>query len=224
MLEFDLHQGWTKGLRIVFENAPKSQNINLKTALHVEQVHGDEIHFLKESDLKAPSPLSIADGIFVQGDFFKQSKRPVLIKTADCIPLFLIDRESQAFAALHVGWRGLAKGLHTKLFKQGHLNPKTTWAWVGPSLSGPQFEVKEDMWSQFKKSEEVKYFSRTPSANTRHFHAWSLLEDELNEFGIDMVYNVEENTYSNEEYFSHRRSSQLGVKREGNNFSWCQFF
>jgi len=223
-LEFDLHQGWSRGLRLVFENDERSQAFNLKLALHVEQVHGDEIHFLSDADMKAPSPLAKADGIFVQGDSFKSSKRPILIKTADCMPVFLIDRESQALAALHVGWRGLAKGIHTKLFKQGQMDPKTTWAWVGPSLSGDNFEVREDMWSQFSEGNNEKYFARTPDPTLRQFHAWKLLEDELSALGVGLVYNVEENTLSNAEYFSHRRSLKEGVERKGNNYSWCQFF
>lgn len=223
MLEFDLHQGWSRGLRLVFENAERSLAFNAKLALHVDQVHGDHIHHLSEADLKAASPIAKADGIFVQGDFFKSSKRPLLIKTADCMPVFLIDRESQALAALHVGWRGLAQGIHTKLFRQGLMDPKTTWAWVGPSLGEENFEVREDMWSQFREAKDPQFFVPTPDPSVRKFNAWKFIETQLSALGVGLIYNVEEDTFSNTEYFSHRRSLKEGVERKGNNYSWCQF-
>ncbi len=236
-LEFDLHQGWSRGLRICFEDAASSAVFNPKLALHVEQHHGDEIHPLTEADLTKPSPIAKADGILALGDFFKSSKRPLLIKTADCIPLFLVDRETHAVAAIHAGWRGLARGIHTKLFRQGLLDPKTTWAWVGPSMSGEGFEVREDMWQQFaphaRKGVETlgrdplrdeRFFSRESETQTRLFHAWTFLEEELKALGVMLVYNVETNTFSENAYNSYRRSSRKGEKLTGHNYSWCRFF
>jgi polyphenol oxidase len=172
MLEFDLQQGWTKGLKMVFENAASSASFNSKVALHIEQKHGDHIHMLSESDLLKSSPICEADGIYVQGDFYKNSKRPLLIKTADCVPLFLIDKETQALAVIHAGWRGLQKGIHTKLFQQGHLDPKNTWAWIGPSMNGKGFEVREDMWSQFSLASDPEIFEATKDPNIRLFYPW----------------------------------------------------
>jgi copper oxidase (laccase) domain-containing protein len=198
-LEFDLHQGWSRGLRLTFENASSSSGFNTKVALHVDQHHGDEIHSITESDLSKISPIARADGMLIQGDFYKSCKRPLLIKTADCIPLFLVDRESQALAAIHAGWRGLAKGIHTKLFRQGHMNPKTTWAWVGPSMSGEGFEVREDMWSQLppQSQRDESIFSAGQNSDARIFHAWRFLEEELKSLGVVLVYNVEINTFAN---------------------------
>jgi len=225
MLEFDLHQGWTRGLRIGFENAETSQAMNPKTALHVEQVHGDEIHILTEGDLQRPSPLSKADGILVQGDFYRHCKRPLLVKTADCAPIVLVDRESQALAIIHAGWRGLSKGIHTKLFRQGHLQPKTTWAWIGPCMSGEGFEVRDDMWTAFAPSvqRDPRIFSPSGNAETRIFNSWTFIEDDFQKLDVNMVYNVETNTFSDPAYHSYRRSTREGKKLEGHNYSWCRF-
>ncbi len=225
MLEFDLHQGWTRGLRIGFENIETSALFNPKLAISVEQVHGDEIHALSEADLLKPSPLLKADGLLVQGDFYRNCKRPLMVKTADCAPIVIVDRESQALAIIHAGWRGLAKGIHTKLFRQGHFQPKTTWVWIGPCMSGAGFEVREDMWSQFPQSvqRDPRVFGTTKNPETRLFHAWTFIEDDFKKLDVNMVYNVEVNTYSDTAYHSYRRATHEGAKLTGHNYSWCRF-
>lgn len=223
-MEIDLHQGWSKGLRICFEEAKTSDQFNIKTALHVEQVHGDSIYFVGPEDQKKISPIAKADGMFAQGDFIKSFKRPLLIKTADCVPLVLIDRESEAVAIIHAGWKGLAKGIHTKLIDEGYFIPKTTWAWIGPSLSGEHFEVEEDLWSQFSEADNPEIFEKTTNPVKRIFHPWRLLKNTFEERGLDVIYNGEENTFSNEAFYSHRRSVQRNEERKGSNYTWIKFF
>ncbi|MEO5666547.1 MAG: polyphenol oxidase family protein [Bdellovibrionota bacterium] len=226
MLEFDLHQGWTRGLRIGFENIETSAAFNPKLALSVEQTHSDDIHVLSDVDFSKASPIATADGILVLGDSFKNCKRPLMVKTADCAPIVIVDRESQALAIIHAGWRGLAKGIHTKLFKQGHFQPKTTWVWVGPCMSGTGFEVREDMWKNFPLSvqRDPRIFAVTKNAETRIFHPWTLIEDDFKALDVNLIYNVEVNTYADASYHSYRRSSHEGTKLAGHNYSWCKFF
>ncbi len=223
-MEFDLQKGWSKGLRICFEDAISSDAFNLKIALHVEQVHGCDIYEVGPDDLSKISPLAKADGLLVQGSFFRNFKRPLLIKTADCIPLILIDREAEAIAILHAGWRGLSKGIHTKLIEQGHFTPQKTWAWIGPSLSGRHFEVREDMWSQFKEADDSSIFEHTPDEAIRLFHPWALLQKSYEELGLEVIYNPEVNTYSNEAFYSHRRSLHKKEQRKGSNYTWLRFY
>lgn len=222
--EFDLHQGWTKGLRICFEDAQHSDAFNAKVALHVEQVHGRDIHFVTSEDMAKVSPIAKADGLFVQGDEFKSSKRPLLIKTADCIPLVLVDRESESLALIHAGWRGLQQGIHTRLIDEGHFEIEKTWAWIGPSLSGENFEVREDMWSQFEEQNDPEIFAPTSDPSIRHFHPWVLLQKTYEQMGLEVIYNCEENTYENKAFYSHRRSTQKGEERKGSNYTWVRFY
>jgi YfiH family protein len=226
MLEFDLHQGWTKGLRFGFENAETSAKFNPKLALHVEQTHSDRIHALSDADFAKASPIAKADGILVLGDSYKSCKRPLMIKTADCAPLIFVDKQSQSLALVHAGWRGLAQGIHTRLFRERHMDPKSTWIWIGPCMSGDGFEVREDMWSNFERSvqRDPRVFAPTANPETRIFHSWTFLEDEFNALGVNMVYNVEVNTFADESFHSYRRSTHRGEKLAGHNYSWCRFF
>ncbi len=223
-MEFDLQKGWSKGLRICFEEASSSDDFNIKTALHVKQVHGDKIYDVGPEDLMKISPLAEADGMMVQGDFFRSFKRPLLIKTADCVPLILIDREAETIAIIHAGWRGLAQGIHTKLIDQGHFEPSKTWAWIGPSLSGREFEVKEDMWSQFPEHKDPTIFEPGPTSDIKYFHTWKYLEKCYDDLGLEVIYNPEVSTYSNEAFYSHRRSIHRNEERKGHNYTWLRFY
>ena len=52
-------------------------------------------------------------GMLGQGDALLENTPGsiVAVKTADCIPLLLVDGEHRAVAAVHAGWRGTAAGI-----------------------------------------------------------------------------------------------------------------
>jgi len=226
-LEFDLSQGWSRGLRIVFANAAESAAFNPKVSFHVDQVHGAKIVPVSAADQSRPSPLEEGDGIQVQGDWFRSCKRPLLIKTADCLPLFYIDRMNQSIAAVHAGWRGLQKGIHLRPFESGNFNPKTTWVWCGPSLN--DFEVRPDMWEQFPADQRrTPIFLPTATPEVLRFSPWEFLTAEFKKTGVDLFYNTEVNTSENESFWSYRREknrSNLDPNNrcKGSNYSWISF-
>jgi YfiH family protein len=225
-LEFPLAQGWSKGLHIGFEDAETSQLLNLDRCFHVEQVHGKEIYQVSPSDLKRVGPLAKADGLFVQGDWFKVCPRPVVIKTADCVPLFLIDRQSESVCALHAGWRGLQQGIHRLPFERGWMDPKFTWAWMGPCLNGQNFEVGEDMWKSFPLDQQrnSNIFKTHLNPEKRYFETWEFVTMEFQKLGVDLVYNVEVDTFEDPSFASYRRARKSGQeKSETRNLSWAAF-
>lgn len=226
-LEYDLSQGWSRGLKIIFGNAETSKNFNLKTAFHLKQVHGNQITRLGSSDITRPSPLEESDGMMLQGDWYRSCKRPLLIKSADCVPLFYIDRMSESLAAVHAGWRGIQKGIHLKPFETGDFNPKTTWVWCGPSLNN--FEVKSDMWKQFPASRIcAPFFNPGADAETKLFSPWEYLAADFKKLGVDIFYNCEVNTQEDADFWSYRREKNAGRLTEdgrsaGLNYSWISF-
>jgi copper oxidase (laccase) domain-containing protein len=226
-MEFDLSQGWSRGLKIIFGDIEASKQFNLKTAFHVKQVHGNQITRIASTDITRPSPLEESDGMILQGDWFRSCKRPLLIKAADCLPLFYIDRISQSLAAVHAGWRGIQKGIHLKPFESGDFNPKTTWVWCGPSLN--HFEVKSDMWKQFPQARlTAPFFTAGVDSETRLFSPWEYLAADFKKIGVDIFYNAEVNTQDDESFWSYRREKQAGRldaegKCAGLNYSWMGF-
>ncbi|HEY6950828.1 MAG TPA: peptidoglycan editing factor PgeF [Bacteroidota bacterium] len=75
------------------------------------------------------------------------------VTVADCVPIFLYDREQKIVACVHAGWRGtqqqiLLNTIRTMKQEFGSL-PETTLAFIGPSAAACCYEIGEDVAKQF---------------------------------------------------------------------------
>ncbi len=74
------------------------------------------------------------------------------VLTADCVPLFLVDRASPAAALVHGGWRGLAAGIVEaaleRLFAWG-VKGADLVAWIGPSIGPCCYPVGREVADAF---------------------------------------------------------------------------
>lgn len=118
--------------------------VNIKTMIFLNQVHGDEI--IHKTN-KFPS-FPIADGIFTT-----QQNLALCIKTADCVPIFLFDKEHKVIAAVHAGWRGTAlKILKKTISKMEHFyktKPENTYLFIGPAIGQCCYEVGKEVYEVF---------------------------------------------------------------------------
>ena len=73
------------------------------------QVHGSLVRIVSESDRALP-PLAEVP-IDCDGLATAQRGLPVVVFTADCVPVLLCDPDAPAAAALHCGWKGTAKDM-----------------------------------------------------------------------------------------------------------------
>ena len=229
-IEIELGQGWSKNLQIAFEDKVSSAAMSARPAglLALKQVHGAQICEVDETHLqKQGDDLQIVgegDGLIARGEAFRRSGRKLLIRTADCVPLIYVDAKSEVVVALHAGWRGLLQGIHRLPFEKRWMDPLTTWAWIGPSLNGDNFDVRADMWSQFAEASDLQIFERTNDEQIRHFYPWRLIERDLAALKVELVYNVETNTLANEEWASFRRATRAGLAKSPDfNWSWVGF-
>jgi len=69
----------------------------------------------------------------------------ICVKTADCVPVFLVDRIKKVIAAVHAGWRGTALGITAKSIRlmqnQYGSQPRDLLAAIGPSIGRCCYEV-----------------------------------------------------------------------------------
>ena len=73
-----------------------------------KQVHSNQVQMVKK-----PGILDSTDGVI------SNRKDIVLsVQVADCIPLFLVDRETGYFGLIHSGWRGTAAEIGIKAISQ----------------------------------------------------------------------------------------------------------
>ena len=100
----------------------------------LKQVHGTRVVPIDSDDFANGPPEADAVIAHHVGDL-------CVVQTADCLPVLLCGVDGREVAAIHAGWRGLAAGIIEKTVGRMHTVPSNLIAWLGPSISQPNFEV-----------------------------------------------------------------------------------
>lgn len=76
------------------------------------------------------------------------------VRTADCIPVLLVDTRSRAVAAVHAGWRGTSQHICAKtvaaMRRQFGSRPEDLAAAIGPGIGPCCYEVGAEVAVQFR--------------------------------------------------------------------------
>jgi polyphenol oxidase len=79
--------------------------------------------------------------------------RLVGVKTADCLPVLLVDPEHKAVAAVHAGWRGTAKRIApaaaSAMCRHFGTRPHNLHAAIGPGIGQCCYEVGPEVAAEF---------------------------------------------------------------------------
>lgn len=169
----------------------------------LDQVHSAEV----EEVYKAQSEVIAAkDGLY--------SKRPNLIlavKTADCLPLILSHKDGREISALHVGWRGLYKGIIEKALSFFKCDLKEINAWLAPSISAGNYEVGEDVFYAFLNTDNgsISSFQETEKTGKWLFNLKQESVRRLEQKGVKIFTN-NLCTYKDKKlFYSYRRNGNL---------------
>lgn len=87
---------------------------------------------------------------------------PLIVYTADCVPILLVDPVSKVIGSVHAGWRGTVAGIAAKTVEKmvevyGCL-PENIHAAIGPSIGPDNYEVDEGV---IKSIVECPYLDTT---------------------------------------------------------------
>jgi YfiH family protein len=94
-------------------------------------------------------------GVLGQGDALLENTpgAAVAVKTADCIPILLVDERRRAVAAVHAGWRGSAARIATEAVTHMHARFGThaadLHAAIGPGIGKCCYEVGPEVAAHF---------------------------------------------------------------------------
>jgi polyphenol oxidase len=132
--------------------------IPLDNFLVLNQVHGDDIFVIKPQG----AYFSSRDALNYDAIVTNRSNLAICIKTADCVPVFLVDPLQKVIAAVHAGWRGSALGISTKVVrlmqKQYCSQPVDILAAIGPSIGPCCYEVDTATADLFRRQNNNRYF------------------------------------------------------------------
>ena len=77
------------------------------------------------------------------------------VRTADCVPVLLVDARRRAVAAIHAGWRGTAEAISRKavqaLGERFGSSPADLVAAIGPGIGPCCYEVGEEVAIRFRE-------------------------------------------------------------------------
>lgn len=85
----------------------------------------------------------------VDAMYTKEKNLFLLSFHADCAPVLLFAKDQHIVAEIHSGWKGNVQEITSKLVQHlinnEHCNPKTMYAYIGPSINYENFEVSQDV-------------------------------------------------------------------------------
>ncbi len=171
--------------------------------LWLRQVHGASVVNARTAAVAVG-----ADGSFCDG-----SGAVCAVLTADCVPILLCDRDGRRVAALHAGWRGLARGVIEAGVAAMAQDGVDLMAWLGPAIGPRAFVIGEDVRAAFtiQDSDAAAAFAAAGENGRWHADLFALARMRLRRCGVQAIYGQDRCTYTHpQEFFSYRRNGQCG--------------
>ncbi len=95
----------------------------------------------------------------------------VAVKTADCIPVLLVDERRRAVAAVHAGWRGTAQRIVPAaieaMAREFGTRPQDLHAAIGPGIGACCYEVGPEVAARFGLEPDGPVHLDLPAHNRR---------------------------------------------------------
>ncbi|MBE0362628.1 yfiH [Pseudoalteromonas ulvae UL12] len=175
-----------------------------RTPKWLDQTHSADIIIIDETNYQTYHT-SQADGFYT-----RLFDVPLAIMTADCLPIFLADKQGTQIAIVHGGWRGLAEGIIKNTLSLFSSNPADVIAYLGPAIGPLAFEVGEDVVRSFSGDEFDKCFKKQTNGK---FMAdiFAIASVQLNALQVEQIYSDKLCTFSDPaRFFSYRRDGETG--------------
>jgi YfiH family protein len=130
---------------------------------------------------------------------------------ADCGPILLVDPNARVIGAAHAGWKGALTGvLESAIDAMEKLGAERNGmiAAIGPLIRQPSYEVGAEFVERFIDADTENALFFMPSARAGHsmFDLAGYIRRRLENAGVLMIDDIGVDTYSDENFFSYRRS------------------
>jgi YfiH family protein len=117
---------------------------SLRDLIIMDQEHGDEIHVVKNGERPERG-----DGVILI-----ERNIAAIIKTADCLPVIIVEPHYPMVAIVHAGWRGTVQKITQKAVEKMVMlgaRRRNIIALLGPSIRACCYEVGEEVCDIFRK-------------------------------------------------------------------------
>ena len=171
---------YTKKFSIIRKNEKNLLNnilqIKKNSLIFLNQVHEDNILLIDTPLGKNKETVGDADGVITSS-----RETCLVIRTADCVPIFFYDSKNKILGAAHSGWRStelsISKKLVNKMCKIYNSSCDDIYVYILPSIGPESYEINEDVAKYFKDDIVVKN-------NKIFLSLWQNIENSLANEGI----------------------------------------
>jgi YfiH family protein len=133
------------------------------------------------------------------------------VTAADCGPILFVDPTARVIGAAHAGWKGALTGILEStvgaMEKLGAARSGIVAA-IGPLIRQHSYEVGGEFVERFIEADAENALFFIPSAREDHamFDLAGFIRMRLENTGVLMIDDIGVDTYSDERFFSYRRS------------------
>ena len=186
--------------------AMKALNLSAGSLVTCHQTHSSKMIVITKANRYATK--HVGDGLVTS-----LPKVCLGILTADCSPILFSDEKNRVIGAAHAGWKGALNGILEAtvngMGSQGAEIGHIVCA-IGPTIGPKSYEVGPEFKETFLDSDSTcnQFFAKSSRLGHYMFDLPSFIISRLSKIGINTVFNIDRDTYSDEtSFYSYRRSS-----------------
>lgn len=120
----------------------------LPNVFTLNQVHGDSLHQVLPDLVYTNSELVLeGDGLYTE-----LPNSILVVRTADCVPVYLYSNKRPFVAIVHSGWKGTSFGITELMIEraiQSGFSEEEIYLEIGPYIQGADYEVEKDVANLF---------------------------------------------------------------------------
>jgi len=148
----------------------RSFDIPVRSFFVLDQVHKDDVLVVrKDPSAAGERPVPVCDACVTQCP-----EIALCIRTADCVPVFLLDPHRRVVGAIHAGWGGTALQITAKVVevmeRDFQCRPAEILAAIGPSIGPCCYEVDRRVYVAMCRHFGAERFFRSAP----QFERWNL--------------------------------------------------
>ncbi len=192
----------------------------MECAVLSRQTHTDNIRLVTKEDM-GKGLVKESDIFDTDGLITAEKGIPLVVFTADCVPILLYDPKQPVVAAVHAGWRGTVQNIGGKAVRmmqeQFGSDPKDILAAIGPSIGPCHFafgkEATEYFPEEFCKPCEDGYLVDLWAMNRKRVMEQGVPEENIEVAELCTVCHAEE-FYSYRTHREHtgRQAAMIMIK------------
>ena len=184
----------------------KDINIDINKAIFMNQVHKDNVVKIDNTNsnfYNKNNPVPETDSIITN-----LKNTPLVVQTADCLPIVLYCETTKSIGVLHSGWKGTIANITAKTIlkmkEEYSIDTSKMYAYIGAHIFKENYEVGEEVACHFRSKEFINGSWYVDNANEAKLQ---MLDMGLKEENIE----VSSLNSFDEEFYSYRRDGkQIG--------------